>query len=104
MSLLKLAQKARQINIQELALSIAEKNSGLIDKRIVEQLTVGENGEGGKVGLYKSPYYSSLKSRMGSLAPSGVVDLKLSGRLHKGINTKFQKTTYKNVWRALAVR
>ena len=94
MSLLKLAQKARQINIQQLALNVVKKNSGLIDKRIQEQLTVGENGDGLKVGYYKSPYYASLKSRIGSLAPNGVVDLKLSGNLHNGIKTDIKGSTY----------
>lgn len=93
MSLLKLAQKARKINVRDLALQIARQNAGLISNRVQQQLTVGEAGDGRIVGKYKSPYYARLKARISS-APSGVVDLKLSGSLHKGLNTDISKSKF----------
>ena len=94
MSLLALAKKAQKINVEKLALDITKKNSGLVSKRIEGQLKVGESGDGGKIGLYKSIRYASFKSRIGSLAPSGTVDLKLSGNLYKGINTVVSANSY----------
>jgi len=89
-----LSQKAKAINVRELASDILKQNSGLITKLVEQQLTVGESGKGSNVGKYKSAYYARFKQRIGSQAPSGVVDLKLSGDLYKGLFVDFKGTSY----------
>jgi hypothetical protein len=76
-----------------LALKEAQANSGLIAELNRQQLTVGENSKGEDVGIYKSPRYAAFKRRIGSQAPGGVVDLKLSGDLYKGIKATVAPTT-----------
>ena len=85
-----LAKKAKAINVRELALLILRDNGELVNSRIREQLTVGESGTGRDVGKYKSDRYAIFKQRIGSQAPSGVVDLKLSGSLYDGLFTKIK--------------
>ena len=85
-----LAKKAKAINVRELALQILRENEELINSRIREQLIVGENGKGQDVGKYKSSYYARFKKRIGSQAPLGTVDLKLSGELHDKLFTEFK--------------
>ena len=80
-----MAKKAKAINVKELALQVARANEGLISKRVREQLTVGENAKGQNIGRYKSERYARLKQNMGSQSPFRVPDLKLSGKLHKGL-------------------
>jgi hypothetical protein len=80
-----LAEKAKRIDVDKLALDVAKANSGLIKTRVQEQLTVGENGEAQDVGKYKSNRYARMKQSIGSQAPFGIVDLKLSGKLHENI-------------------
>jgi len=93
MSLQKLAQKAKRINIMQLALKEANANSELIADLNRQQLIVGENGNGQDVGVYKSKRYASFKKRIGSIAPSGIVDLKLSGNLYKEIKARITPAT-----------
>lgn len=83
-----LAQKAKKININKLALQVAKANVGLITDNVIDQLNVGIAGDGAQVGKYTTDYYSRYKRRLGSSAPFGVVDLKVSGDLYKGLNTK----------------
>ena len=92
MSLKKLGQKAKRINIRLLALKEAQANSELIAELNRQQLIVGENSKAQDVGQYVSSRYASFKKRIGSLAPSGVVDLKLSGNLYKGIKATITPT------------
>lgn len=77
----------------QLALKEAQANSELIAELNRQQLTVGENSKGQNVGKYVSPRYASFKKRIGSQAPSGIVDLKLSGNLYKKIQAKITPTT-----------
>lgn len=93
MSLKKLGQKAKRINIQLLALKEAQANSELIAELNRQQLTVGENSKGQNVGEYVSSRYAQFKKRIGSQAPSGIVDLKLSGNLYAKINAVITPTT-----------
>ena len=89
-----LAKKAKQINVKELALQVAQANAGLISERVREQLLVGENSEGQNVGKYTTKRYSSFKKRIGSIAPFGVPDLKLSGKLHKGLKAEIKPASF----------
>jgi hypothetical protein len=79
-----LAKRAKRINIEQLALSVAKSNSGLIADNIREQLSVGKAGDNAAVGVYSSLPYANRKARI-SKAPFGSVDLKLSGRLYDEI-------------------
>lgn len=90
-----LSEKAKQIDVRKLASDVMNENSGLITNKIREQLTVGESGSGRDVGKYVSERYASLKRRIGSQAPYGVVDLRLSGNLYKGLDTTFKGFEYK---------
>lgn len=76
-----LAQKAKNINIRQLALAVARSNAGLIADNVREQLSEGKAGDNSAVGIYSSLRYANRKSKI-SKAPFGVVDLKLSGDLY----------------------
>ncbi len=87
-----LAAKAKTINIEQLVQQVVESNAGLIADNVREQLTKGIKGSGSAVGIYSSLWYSNMKQRIGSKAPSGWVDLKLSGSLFDEIFVKVSKT------------
>ena len=89
-----LAAKAKTINVHGLALDNAKANSELINELIRQQLTVGENSDGNKIGTYTTSRYAAFKKRIGSLAPLGVPDLKLSGDLFKGLKTVFKQDMF----------
>jgi hypothetical protein len=86
-----LAQRAKRINVEQLALGVAISNSGLIADNIRDQLSVGKSGDNAAVGIYSSLPYARLKSRT-SKAPFGVVNLKLSGDLYDKIFVKITPT------------
>jgi hypothetical protein len=88
-----LAKKAKAINVQRLALSVAKANIGLITDNVIDQLDVGIAGDGAAVGRYTTDYYSRFKRRAGSRAPFGTVDLKVSGDLYKGLRTDIKGTS-----------
>jgi len=83
-----LANQAKKIDINKLVLQVAQANVGLITDNVIDQLDVGIAGDARQVGRYTTDYYSRFKRRSGSNAPFGVVDLKVSGDLYKGLNTK----------------
>lgn len=84
-----IAQKAKNINIKQLALVVAKSNSELIADNVRNQLSEGKAGDGAAVGIYSSLYYANKKSRT-SKAPFGVVDLKLSGALYSNLIVDLQ--------------
>ena len=93
MSLVTLGKKAQRIDIQKLALEEVKANSGLIAELNRQQLTVGENSKGKRIGkLVSDPYARSKKSR-GGQAPFGVPDLNLFGNLYKKTQAKITPTT-----------
>jgi len=75
----------------QLALKVARQNSGLIADNIRSQLSEGKAGDNRDVGRYTSTPYAIRKSSISS-APFGVVDLKLSGKLHRDIFVKMDFT------------
>ena len=87
-----LAKKAKKINVRQLALKVAQANEGLITDNVIDQLDVGIAGDGKRVGEYVTDRYSRFKRSEGSNAPFGVVDLKLTGDLYKGIRTRVLPT------------
>jgi len=89
-----LGQRARKINVHGLALDNAKANSELINELIRQQLTMGENSDGARVGSYVSSRYADFKKRIGSQSPLGVPDLKLSGDLFKGLKTTFKQDMF----------
>ena len=93
-----LAKKAKKIDVRKLALQVAKANVGLITNNVIDQLDVGIAGDKKNVGIYTTLYYSRYKRRLGSNAPFRVVDLKVTGKLYKGI---FTKITDKNILEAL---
>lgn len=89
-----LAEKAKKIDVEKLALQIANANAGLIPEKIREQLNVGKNGKGSNVGKYTTQYYSNYKQQRGSNAPWGVVDLKLSGKLYEMLDVEIRPENF----------
>jgi hypothetical protein len=87
-----LAKRAKKINVRQLALKVAQANEGLITDNVIDQLDVGIAGDGKRVGEYTTDRYSKFKRREGSNAPFGVVNLKLTGALYKGIRTRVLPT------------
>ena len=63
--------------------SIKETEEVAIDL-LRSQLSAGESGDGGQMPSYSSKYYARYKQRIGSEAPFGVVDLKLTGAFYSG--------------------
>lgn len=92
MGLRELASNAKKINVRRLALQVARSNVGLITDNVIGQLDVGIAGDGQRVGDYSTNYYSRFKRRIGSNAPFGVVDLKVTGALYRGLRTKISGT------------
>jgi len=60
----------------------------------VEQMEQGINSDGKEIGQYRSEPYAKLKKAIGSRAPFGTPDLKLTGAFHSGT---FTKKTGKNL-------
>jgi len=90
-----LAEKAKKIDLQKLALQVAQANAELIPESVRNQLDVGKNGDGYNVGKYTTRYYSNYKQRRGSNAPWGVVDLKLSGELYRMLDVTISEKDFK---------
>jgi hypothetical protein len=90
-----LAEKAKRIDVEGLALQVAKVNAELIPTAIRGQLTEGKNGDGSSVGRYTTPYYSNYKQKRGSQAPWGVADLKLSGKLYEMLDVEIKPTEFK---------
>jgi len=79
-----LAEKAKKIDVKELALQVAKANAGLILDNVRFQLVQGIAGDGGRTGRYKSLEYARMKAKI-SRAPFGVADMKLTGELFKNL-------------------
>ena len=89
-----LAEKAKRIDVKELALQVAKANEGLILQRQKQQLTVGEKADGSDIGTLKSDIYARRKKQRGGSAPFGVPDLKFSGKLYEGLNVNITPAEY----------
>jgi hypothetical protein len=90
-----LAEKAKKIDVNKLALLVAQANAGLIPEKVRTQLDVGTNGAGAAVGKYTTRYYSNYKQRRGSNAPWGTVDLKLTGELYRMLDVEISEKDFK---------
>lgn len=66
---------------------MVENSAEIIDMN-VSQLEEGIGSDGAQVGEYASDEYSKLKQSMGSKAPLGIVDTKLTGSFHEGFYTE----------------
>lgn len=64
--------------------AVIDEKESIIDLN-VDQIEHGINSDGEILGEYASDEYASLKKSMGSKAPSGIVDLKLTGEFLEGI-------------------
>lgn len=58
-----------------------------------EQLSIGEGADGSSLADYRSSEYAAFKKNMGSAAPLGTPDLKLSGDFYDGFIVKVKSTT-----------
>lgn len=85
-----LSQAVNQIvrNLDKVGNKAIDENLAVMADMNREQLTFGINAEGGEVGAYRSESYARLKKSIGSRAPFGIPDLKLTGDFHSGIFAK----------------
>ena len=88
-----LAEKAKRIDIKEIALGVAKANSELILNSVKGQLVRGIAADGQRVGRYKSKPYSIMKAKI-SRAPFGVADLKLTGQLYENMYTEIKPDVF----------
>ena len=81
-------------NLDEIVVdSMVEEEASIIDIN-VSQLEEGIGSDGTQVGEYASDEYAAIKQALGSKAPPGVVDTKLSGDFHDGFHVEpFQGST-----------
>jgi len=68
-------------------------NEELIIKEQVDQMRHGQDAEGNVIGIYRSWAYALFKEEMGlqEPAPSGVVNLYLTGDFTRGIELQYSK-------------
>ena len=88
-----LAEKAKKIDVEELALKVAQANSELILNSVKGQLVRGIAADGQRVGRYKSKLYAIMKSKI-SRATFGIPDLKFSGQLFENMYTDIKLDSF----------
>lgn len=88
-----LAEKAKKIDVKEIALRIAQQNSELILNSVKGQLARGIAADGARVGRYRSKPYSIMKAKI-SRAPFGVADLKLTGQLYENMYAEIKTDSF----------
>lgn len=64
--------------------AILENESEIIDAQ-VQQMREGFNSNGEIIGEYQNPEYAKAKKAMGSIAPYGIVDLRLTSSFQNQI-------------------
>jgi hypothetical protein len=75
-------------NLKKEANKAIKNNLSTMRDYNVEQMEHGCNAEGGMIGDYRSEPYARLKKAIGSVAPFGNVDLKLTGDFHSATFAK----------------
>lgn len=78
-------QQVRKDLHTDLISAMASNKEEVVDAN-VDQIERGIAPDGGYIGEYRSDDYAKYKQSIGSKAPSGRVDLKLSGDFISGIN------------------
>lgn len=84
MTIFEFANLVKNLNIDKLVDEVIEQNIPELLDLNTGQLSVGKNSEGQKVGEYSTDLYADFKKAIGSQAPSGDVDLKVSGDFFEG--------------------
>lgn len=88
-----LAEKAKRIDVTEIALRIAKRNSELILNSVKGQLIRGIASDNTRVGRYRSIPYSIMKAKI-SRTPFGVADLKLTGQLYENMYAEINQESF----------
>lgn len=88
MTLIELHKRIRSIKIKKLMDSvILEHESEIIDAN-TDQLSKGFYSDGDRMPDYANENYAQFKQSIGSKAPYGITDLKLTGDFHSGFFMK----------------
>lgn len=85
MTVLELDKKLKAVNKDLLKTQAAEENKEYLADLNKIQLTEGKTTKNTAIKPSYSPKYAAFKQSLGTLAPFGTPDLKLSGAFHKGI-------------------
>lgn len=77
------------VDIDQLAHKTIEECSDDIIRENQEQMYMGQNAEGGKIGYYHSEEYAELKHSMNPLPAFRIPDLHLTGAFYSGMKLVF---------------
>lgn len=86
-------ENLKGIDIAALCVEVLKTFEVFLADLNAEQMKLGLNSEGKEIGYYMSQEYAAWKQSRGSLAPSGVVDLFLSGAFQGGLFAKINDDT-----------
>jgi|WetSurMetagenome_2_1015567.scaffolds.fasta_scaffold15584_1 hypothetical protein len=90
-TIIEIAALWNKVDIEDIVdKSIKDNEQHLIDAQ-VDQMRHGLASDGGMIGEYKNESYKKLKQEMGSLAPYGMVDLRLTTDFQKAIKLEYSK-------------
>lgn len=95
MNLIEFHKKLRSIDVESLMDRAVLANSEEIIDANTGQLSVGLDATGDFFGEYKDSNYAQFKQSIGSKAPMGVVDLKLTGAFYEGFNIQVEGEGYR---------
>lgn len=86
-------ENLKGINIQQLSVEVLKTFEVFLSDLNSQQMRLGLNSQGKPIGYYMSQEYAAWKQRRGSLAPSGVVDLFLTGAFQGGLFAQVKTDT-----------
>ncbi len=83
----------KSLNIEKVSVDSLEETSEQRVEANRLQMSKGLNAEGGIIGTYKSREYAAFKQGMGSQAPFGIVDLRLTKEFSEAIKSSVTGNT-----------
>jgi hypothetical protein len=86
-------ENLKGINMQTLCAEALKTFEVFLADLNAEQMRFGLNSDGKEIGYYMSQVYADWKKSRGGLAPSGVVDLFLTGAFSQGIFAEVKTDT-----------
>lgn len=86
--------KLAAVNVGEVSFESVNETRETIAEIQKGQMYKGLNGEGKKIGRYRSNKYARAKSSMNPLPGLGIPDLKLTGAFYAGMITKVDPETF----------
>lgn len=82
-----LYNQVKSLDIQKISVESLEETTAARIEANKDQMAKGLNPQGGIIGIYASRQYAAFKQALGSQAPFGIVDLKLTKAFIQGIKS-----------------